>query len=266
MKGGIRARLGWRNGRTRLLESKHCAPFKIARAFEWEDGGLEICVMDASPGLLSGDEARFDWELEAGARVRITAQGATRVHPSRGATALLQTRARVAAGARLELWPQSIIPFGGARLHSRTEIELQAGAQLCLFESLSAGRIARGERFAFESVELQTHLRDARGPLLLTRNRFAPAQLSPDGPASWNGATQWSSLVAIGAPADSDAATAIAAARQTIAAHPVCGGVSTLARGGLIAALLGARACDGRAAAWEIARKWRAVSRETPSL
>jgi urease accessory protein len=258
----LAARFAPRSGRTRLIEHQQNAPLKIARTFEATLGGLDLCVMDASPGLLAGDDYEFDWHLEESARVRITTQGATRVHPARECGSTQTTHIHVAAGAHLEFWPESVIPFTGARFTSRTEAFLEDGARFILFESLSAGRVARGEKFGFELVDSRVLVRDSRGPLLCARNRFAPADSPLDNPFSWGSATQWSNLYAFGGIS----AAELEKARHILHVREVYGSASLLNRGGIAVSMLGQRAHDLRCVALEIGEVFSTpfcVSRET---
>ncbi len=72
-----------RDGRTRATRLSQRAPLKIARTFELANGALGACIMDASPGMLAGDCYQLDFAVAADARVEVTTQGFTRVHPSR---------------------------------------------------------------------------------------------------------------------------------------------------------------------------------------
>lgn len=247
-QGRLSARLAYVNGRTRMVECQQSAPLKIARTFEAENGGLDICIMDASPGLLAGDDYQMDWRVEEGARVRITTQGATRVHPAQGRSSRQTTRVLVAAESRLEMWPETIIPFAGADFISTTELFLEEGAQLVLFESVSAGRVARNEAFAFKSLDSRVVVRDRRGPLLYTRNRFVPDEFSPQNPFSWGGAMQWSCLYMFG----SFAAPELEKANHVLRKYEVQGSTSLLAHNGMTVAMLGQRAHDLRCVALEI--------------
>jgi urease accessory protein len=265
-QGHLFARLAHVNGRTRLIQHQQSAPLKIARTFERPDGGLDICVMDASPGLLAGDKYHFDWVLEAGAKARITTQGATRVHPSAGPVSRQTIQISVGSGAHLELWPETTIPFRGARFESVIKATLEKEAHLILFESLSAGRIARGEAFDFDSVSLQMSVHnhsvhDYNGPRFFVRNRFVPASASLRQPFSWGGATQWSSLFAFG---PKWAQSCVRDAQELLEAETMGGGASLLSQGDLAVAMLGQRAYDTRRMALLIESLWNdTVSRET---
>lgn len=258
--GHIFARFALANGATRLLEHRQNAPLKIARALpvETHPGGLEICVMDASPGLLAGDSHAYNWQIEAGAQVRVTAQGATRIHPDsrRNETPITSHQtiaARVGTGARLALWPEVIIPFQSSAFDSRTEIWLEEGAHFSIFECLSAGRIARGEAFEFAQVSLRTRIFDARGPLFCAQNRFAPAELNPQNRLGFGDLTHWASLVACGPKFGPEAART---AQEVIEKCCGYGAASALSRGGVAVSLLAARAFDARTLALEIESAW----------
>lgn len=256
--GKLVVRLAHVNGRTRLVEHRQSAPLKIARTFEREDGGLDICVMDASPGLLAGDKYEMEWVLEPGAKARITTQGATRVHPSTSPVSTQMVRMNVAEGASLEWWPESTIPFAGARFISSIEAQLDKSATLTIFENLSSGRIARGESFDFTQVISQLHVHDSSGPRLFTRNRFSPVECELPGAFSWGGATQFSCLYAFGLSANPEQV------QTALNALEVRGGVSTLPQGDLAVMMLGRRAHDLRHAALEVEQLLAPVSRETP--
>jgi urease accessory protein len=252
-QGHLFARLAHVNGRTRLVQHHQSAPLKIARTFERCDGGLDICVMDASPGLLAGDSYQFEWVLEAGAKARITTQGATRVHPSAGPLSRQIIDVSVAEGAHLEFWPETTIPFRGARFESVIKAKLEEDAHLVLFESLSAGRIARGEVFEFNSVSLQISVLGSEGPRFFARNRFAPATAPLSEPFSWGGATQWSSIFAFG---PKWAQSNVREAQELLEAEAMHGSASLLSQGDLGVVMLGQRAHDTRRVALLIDSLW----------
>ncbi|PQV63739.1 Urease accessory protein UreH [Abditibacterium utsteinense] len=256
--GHLFARLKLQNGATRLIEHRHSAPLKIARPFpNPENGGLEICVMDASPGLLSGDDYHLEWMVEAGAQARITTQGATRVHPAghktedeSGAIPINFSRQCVAAhvgrGARLELWPGATIPFRGANFRGETEIFLEENASFSLFECLSAGRVASGEAFEFEQVQLKTRISDQCGPLYCAQNRFIPAQSTLQNSFYFGAATHWANFIVMSPHIPKDAAKI---AQQILQARAISGAASELPRGGVAVSMLGNRAHDLKIAA-----------------
>jgi urease accessory protein len=99
-------------------------------------------------GLVDGDRLELEISVGPGARAFVSSQGPTRVfRSSRGATAT--TRATVAEGGALMLFPDPTACFGGARFAQLTEVFLAPGSSLALWELISAGR----ERWGFTRCE-----------------------------------------------------------------------------------------------------------------
>ena len=97
-------------------------------------------------GLVDGDRLQLEITVGPGARAFVASQGPTRVFRSaRGCEA--ETVASVGAGGALVLVPDPTACFAGARHRQRTEVTLEPGASLALWDVLSAGR----ERWGFTS-------------------------------------------------------------------------------------------------------------------
>jgi urease accessory protein len=109
-------------------------------------------------GLVDGDRLRLEVALGPGAQAFISTQGPTRVYRSpRGCESALH--ASVGEGALLILAPDPAACFAGARFRQRTEIDLGASASVASWDVLSAGRSARGERWAFARCHSSLTLR-----------------------------------------------------------------------------------------------------------
>jgi urease accessory protein len=114
-------------------------------------------------GLVDGDDVRLAVEVGPGAQALVTTQGSTKAY--RG-SARQEVRASVAAGGLLALLPDPLVAFGGARVSSLVEVELAPDASLVLVDSLEAGRVAAGERWAAARCELRIRVRvDGRAVL-----------------------------------------------------------------------------------------------------
>lgn len=154
--GFWRGAIGFRDGISFLAASEQAAPLKLAKPFAHADGSLGICLMDASPGLFNGDSQDISCTVRPGARIAVRTQSACQLHPSIHADDSRQRiRFHVAQNARLEYWPEPIIPFAGASFTGDTEVHLESGAQAVIGEILTPGRAARGELFAYRKVELR---------------------------------------------------------------------------------------------------------------
>jgi urease accessory protein len=93
----------------------------------------------------------------AGAHVQLTTTGATRIYRPRQ-QALPATQANeftLHEDALLEYVPDAVIPYAAARFSQTTKIHLAQGAGIFWWGILAPGREARGESFAYDSVEMK---------------------------------------------------------------------------------------------------------------
>jgi urease accessory protein len=148
-------------------------PWKVVRAF-----GSLVHLNNVSGGVLAGDRLALDVEVQAGAAAQITTTGATRLYRHRaGAEDSEQhTRFSVADGALLEYLPDPVIPYAGSRHVQRTEIRLGRGSTLFWWEVLAPGRLAAGERFAFERLRVQAEVYAGSRPVLREDYLLQPRQ------------------------------------------------------------------------------------------
>jgi urease accessory protein len=113
-------------------------------------------------GLVDGDALCLDLVVGAGAALYLTTQASTKIYPG---TASQSLTADVGEQALLVALPDPVVPFAGARYRQRASLRLGATASLVWLESLTAGRVASGERWHADSY--RSHLRVERGGLLL---------------------------------------------------------------------------------------------------
>jgi urease accessory protein len=140
--------------------------------------GSLVHLNNVSGGVLAGDRLALDVEVEAGASAQITTTGATRLYRHRAGAADSEQRSRfsVGDGALLEYLPDVVIPYAGCRHAQRTEIRLGRGSTLFWWEVLAPGRLAAGERFAFERLRVQTEVYAGSRPVLREDYLLQPRQ------------------------------------------------------------------------------------------
>lgn len=150
----------------------------MVRAFALPGSGSLLHLHNVSGGVLAGDRLALDVEVEAGAAAQITTTGATRLYRHRAGAADSEqlTRFSVGDAAVLEYLPDAVIPYAGSRHVQRTEIRLSRGATLFWWEVLAPGRLAAGERFAFERLRIQTEVYAAQRPVLREDFLLEPAR------------------------------------------------------------------------------------------
>lgn len=179
-RGRLDLTFGFRRGRTAIRDVYCEVPFKITRLHDSPLTGIaHLILMQCTAGLFGGDTVESSIQVEAGARILITQQSATKVHPSSGRPAIQSNRIRVEAGGELHLLYGPVIPFSGSRMRQTTLIDVEPGARLCFWESLMAGRIGRGEAWQFDEFTSETCLRLAGRPLYLDRFCLIPGLRPP---------------------------------------------------------------------------------------
>jgi urease accessory protein len=148
-------------------------PWKVVRAF-----GSLVHLNNVSGGVLAGDRLALDVEVQAGTAAQITTTGATRLYRDRAGAADSEqhTRFLVGDGALLEYLPDPVIPYAGARHVQRTQIRLGSGSTLFWWEVLAPGRLAAGERFAFERLRVQAEVYAGSRPVLREDYLLQPRQ------------------------------------------------------------------------------------------
>jgi urease accessory protein len=166
---------------TRMMNSEQRPPLKVIRAFAQPDGGTLVHLHNISGGVLGGDQLQMEFDIGPQASVQLTSTSATRIYRSRPGvpTAQQQTRAHVQSGGLLEYLPDPLIPFAGARYRQHTEILLEDDAGLCWWEMLTPGRVASGERFAYEQVQMGLEIKTASRPILYEHFSLEPQRRSP---------------------------------------------------------------------------------------
>jgi len=143
-------------------------PWKVVRAFALPGSGAMVHLNNVSGGVVAGDRLGLEVQVGAGAAAQLTTTGATRLYRHRAGAEDSEQHARfsVGDGAMLEYLPDMVIPYAGSRHVQRTEIRLGRGSTLVWWGVLAPGRLAAGERFAFERLRVRTEVYAASRPVL----------------------------------------------------------------------------------------------------
>jgi urease accessory protein len=157
------------HGRTQLRNQWFRAPVYVGKAYHADDV-LIVNAVNPTAGLFAGDEIQMSVSVEPLARMVLTAPSANRIHRKNTGTAVCSQNFRIAAGGRLEVWPELFIPHSGARYAQLTQIQIEAGGELLFWEALAPGRVASGEIHEFESLRWDTSIR--YGSTVIAQERF----------------------------------------------------------------------------------------------
>jgi urease accessory protein len=115
-------------------------------------------------GFVTGDDVSLSVNVERDATLFLSSQASSKAY--RATRSKLTLEASIASGAALVCWPDPVCCFAGASLVQRQGFRLDEGASLLLVDAYSAGRVARGERWAFDRFESRVHVDLAGEPKL----------------------------------------------------------------------------------------------------
>ncbi len=119
-------------------------------------------------GLVAGDAVALEVSVGPGATACLGTQAETKGYRSGGAAGASQRLdAAVGDGALLALLPDPVSPFAGSSYDQVQRFDLEAGASLAVLDAVTAGRAARGERWAFDRYRSRNEVRVA-GELVLS--------------------------------------------------------------------------------------------------
>lgn len=199
-----------RGGRTALTGRHASAPFGAVRAFYPDgSGGAEVQITNPAGGILGGDRLGMYVSLGTDSRATIVTQGAGKAYL--GPAALQESVFEVGEGAVLEYLPHHVIPYAASSLSQRTEFRLAKGATLIAWDAFSAGRIARGERFAFDALSSVTLISRVGVP------EIADGFHLTGGPESFGGYPYMGTVYVLASPSLGDVTERLAAALDDMA-------------------------------------------------
>jgi urease accessory protein len=166
LKAALRA-----TGRTVLAAQSFRAPYHVSKPYWDADAGtLLVQVVNPTAGILEGDSLESDISVEEGASLLVTTPSASRVFKMQNGAAECRQRFTVAKGGWLEVRPEPLVPHRGSRYRQRTRLDVEAGGTLFFSDLLLPGRVAHGEAWEWERLQLETEVR-LDGELVL-RERF----------------------------------------------------------------------------------------------
>jgi urease accessory protein len=173
--GRLRLQYTTRDGRTIIAQSHCTTPWHLLPPIYLDDTGAAYTLLvNPSGGLVGGDRLSIDMKVDEGAHVLISAPSANRVYRSAGEVSEQHITLAVGPGAILEWLPEQTIPFAGSRFRQTLHATLAPGATILLWDAIASGRIARGERWAFATLENDIRITTASGSVLVERYALDP--------------------------------------------------------------------------------------------
>ncbi|MGK0291347.1 MAG: urease accessory protein [bacterium] len=149
-----------KNGKTILSDVYFETPFKITRPYYGRDPSTAFLIlMQNTPGIFAGDVLNIKITVNSGAKIWITSQGASKIHPKPKAPAAIQMlEFNIASDAELLFYNDPLIPFKDSYFHQKWKIALQEGSRFYAWDSFTSGRSMTGERWQFKEFQNETKL------------------------------------------------------------------------------------------------------------
>ena len=252
-----------RRGRRTCLTGSRCStPWHFIPPMELDESGcVYTLLVNPSGGLVGGDVLTLKGEIGREAHVLFSTPSANRIYRSLGEEAIQHVELHVASGGIVEWMPECTIPFAGSRFRQTIHVSLEPGATALVWDAVASGRIARGERWQFESFANEIRIEPAGGTSVIERYELQAGQ----GRRGIGLAGEWNyvaSLFVIGDGISPDRRDGL---ENRIADYlveqkgNVLGGVSSLASGGLAVKILTRAAPDLASVQQEL---WRMIRQD----
>jgi urease accessory protein len=158
--GTLRLRFDRQGARTVLTACRSAVPLQVLAPVALDDPAAVVSVLNPTGGLVGGDRLSIDVVAGPGAHACLTTPSATKVYRTAGPVAEQEVTLRLEPHATLEWVPDHTIPFPGSAFRQAIHVDLGDGARLSLVDAFAAGRVARGEAWAFRSLDSTLSARD----------------------------------------------------------------------------------------------------------
>ncbi|MEV0323118.1 urease accessory protein UreD [Streptomyces sp. NPDC050658] len=155
--------------RTELVAHYQKSPLQIMRPLYYDPHRPDMAItflMATGGGIVQGDRLRMDLRCGPDTAVHFTTQAATKVHGMEHDYAVQQVNLTAGPGAYVEYLPEMTIPYKNSRFYQRTVLTLDPTATVLAAETLMTGRLARGERNAYDIFATDLELRWPDGQLV----------------------------------------------------------------------------------------------------
>lgn len=226
-------------GNTVLRDAYKSPPFMVMHTFQDRDFAKAM-IMSSSPGILEGDRQEEEFYAKKDSKVMISSQSYEKVYrmPDGGyASRDLKIRGDRGSDFVFKLLP--MILYQDSDFRESLSIDLEGDARLIFSNCFVAGRVGRGESFAFKSYRTSLDI-NLDGNLIYTeRNLLRPQEQNLTGLGMMEGYDHFLSMVVVNFAQDEK----IAVLREIIERHSqkrgLRGGASHTFRGDLQIRILG---------------------------
>lgn len=257
--GTLELRFAQTHDGTALVRDHATVPFHVSGTLDNDPHPQATTVFVQSPtgGIAQGDRHDVQITVEEDAIAHVSTQSSTKVQSMNRNYAAASVTLTVEQGGHLDYVPEPTILHEDARYAQDLSIELATGATTVLADIVVPGRLARGERFAFDQYHSHVQARQSNGLLFEDMTDLAPEQTDPTEPGVLGDFTVYGTLFVV-AP-DSETVELSDDLHTVVADNEGRAGATALPNdAGVMVRALGERAETVRSTlhdAWECARQ-----------
>lgn len=165
-------------GRTELVTHYQKSPLQIMRPLYFDPHRPDMAItflMATGGGIIQADRLRMDVHCGPDTAAHLTTQAASKIYRMEHDYAAQQINLTAGPRAYVEYLPEMTIPYKDSRFYQRTVLTVDPTATVLASETLMAGRLARGERNAYDIFASDLEIRRPDGQLVaLDAVRLAP--------------------------------------------------------------------------------------------
>ncbi|HJT48420.1 MAG TPA: urease accessory protein UreD [Nitrososphaeraceae archaeon] len=125
-----------------------------------------IYIMSSAGGILEGDNLKIEIAVGNNTSSHITTQSATKIYKMQGGYASQEVDIVVGDYSYLEFMPREIIPYKSSRFFQKLNLKIGSMSTVLSSEVVTAGRVASGEIFEFDSCYLRTFCVDEKNNII----------------------------------------------------------------------------------------------------
>lgn len=185
---------------SRLTRCRPLPPLKLLNPRAAE-GYCPVILSSYGGGLVEGDAVDLEVRCGPGAALFLGTQALGKVYRcAAGSGCRQELRGTVADRGTAVVMPDPVVPFAGSIYRQRQRWSLQGDAVLLLVDGHTAGRVLRGERFAYRDYRSDIDVLVDGRTVLLERYRSRPDELPPDSAGAFGRGTALLSACAVGRP------------------------------------------------------------------
>ena len=185
---------------SRMTRCRSVSPLKLLNPRAAE-GYCPVILSSCGGGLVEGDAVDLEVRCGPGAALFLGTQALGKVYRCPAGTGCRQElRGAVADGGTAVVLPDPVVPFAGSIFRQRQHWSLEGDAVLLLADGHTAGRVLRGERFAYREYRSDIDVLVDGRTVLLERYCSRPDELPPDSAGAFGPSTALMNACAVGRP------------------------------------------------------------------